>query len=278
MNSPKEFPTSLQSPSTETGIAELQAQEPQPATQTKNQEPVLGEKLASIRTVLREEFNGENPDALFVFSGGIRQVPGTDRYRTFGYSALSEHGIATGSRTRVIAAAKIAEAMPELLLVTNSFNRFDPHEPTMARVIRDELVRRDVNPGRIELEESSFSTITQLMEMIKMATANSWGKVSILINEYHLPRTREMYERLDSIVDDDEFQADFQEFRSRGGQVVFVSAETIMRLASKHYKKYLEAVEKTPAFAATLASEQQGLKDLRAGRYRVLLKPEQPRP
>lgn len=236
------------------------------------------EKFAKIRDLVTAKFSGQMPDVFFMHTGGIdKNERGPMGYRSTVYSQLSEHGIATGGRTRIIAGAEIAKAVPELKIVTNSFNRFDPEMPSMATVNKEELVRRGIDPDRISLEENSFSTVTQLVEMVNEAVKNKWLKVVAMTNTYHLPRMSAMYEHLEEIINDAQFQETLKKFRQQGVQVEFVCAEDVLRIMGGHFIPYLEAVENMPEFARTKETEAQGLADLKAGKYRVVLKPEKPR-
>lgn len=230
-----------------------------------------------VRDLVLDQLDGHEPDALFPFSAGIKQSEATGQWRTLAYADVGEHGLVTGSRTRVIAGAKIAEVFPEVPIVTNSFNRFDESEPTMASVVKNELIKRKINPERISLEESSFSTITQLTEMVKLANQNKWKNVVAITNTFHFPRTSEMVKQLDVIIEDDEFQESLQTFKDNGGRIGLVSAEDVMRSMNPHYGNYLDAAMETPEYAATVAAEANGLRDLKKGQYRVTLNPEKPR-
>jgi hypothetical protein len=234
------------------------------------------EKLAQIRGLITADFNGENPEALFPLSGSITQRE-SGKWTTLNGSDVSEHGLVTVGRARVVAAAKVADIFPEVPIIANSYNRFDPHEPTMASVVKDELVQRKVDPDRIILEEDSFSTITQFTEMIKMAVQKDWHKITVLTNEYNLPRATMQFDNLDSIVDDAKFQEVLQTFKERGGTVSIIDADTIMRIVSDHFASYLDQVSQTEPYKETIRREKQGLEDLKKGEYRVVLDPEKPR-
>lgn len=230
------------------------------------------EKLASIRDLVLGEFEGNNPDVIFALGAGIKQTPSGD-YRSLAYSDLGEHGTVTGGRLRVIAAAEIAEALPETKVVTSSFNQFDTDAPTMAAVDKQELVQRGVSEDRIDTEENSFSTITQLVELVRMSVDNQWVNVAAITNDYHKPRIATMYERLDSLIDDDEFQGTLQEFKAIGTNIKFVGAEDVVVLMGDQLSDYIAKAKQTPEYAATLASETKGVDDLLAGKYRVKLSP-----
>lgn len=234
------------------------------------------EKYNQIREFVVADFNGESPDALFPLSGSITQRE-SGKWTTLNGSDVSEHGLVTVGRARVVAVTEVAHVFPEVPIVTNSFNRFDPTQPTMASVVKDELVQRKIDSNRIILEEDSFSTITQFTEMIKMAVQEKWNKVTVLTNEYNLPRSTLMYENLSSIVDDAEFQEVFRQFKEKGGIVSIIDADTIMRIMSDHFATYLDQVSQTEPYQETVRREKQGLEDLKKGEYKVTLSPEKPR-
>lgn len=252
-------------------------------------EAAQAETQSDMNTRIREEVIGGPdapvPDAVFSFSGGITYDKAHNRHRTLAYSDLSEHGLVTGSRSRVIATAYIAKAVPGIPIVTNSFNRFDPDEPTMASVIAGELTKpvRGVDPSRIVREEKSFSTVTQLIEMINLTNEHNWQRVAVVGNWWHFPRMTRMYENIDTIVryedpaQQEAFTKAVAEFRERGVEVRFIPCENILRTADSKYGAYLDAAEATEPFQKTLAAEERGVADLEAGKYRVVLKPEKPR-
>ena len=233
-------------------------------------------KEHTIRERVLADFDGEAPDAIFPLSGSIIQRK-DGRYESVGSSDLSEHGLVTIGRARVIAGAEIAKLFPESAIVANSYNRFNPDEPTMALVVQGELRRRGVPEEQIILEEESFSTITQYVEMVKLAVEKKWTKLTILINEYYTPRATALFEHLDTIVQDDEFQRTLQEFKDMGAEVAFIESDEILGMMSERFTRHLDAVKQTPAYQETVAKEAQGLKDLLAGKYKFSPIPEKPR-
>jgi len=233
-------------------------------------------KQAQIREFVTADFNGEEPDALFPLSGSITQRE-SGKWTTLNGSDVSEHGLVTVGRARVVAVTELADIFPEAPIVANSYNRFDPHEPTMASIVKSELIQRKVDPNRIILEEDSFSTITQFTEMIKMAVQKNWHKITVLTNEYNLPRATMQFDNLDSIVKDAEFQGILQVFKEHDGIVSIIDADTIMRIMSDHFAHYLDDVSQTEPYQETVRKEKQGIEDLKKGEYRVVLDPEKPR-
>lgn len=243
-------------------------------------ETATADKAARILALVENGLDGA-PDAVFSFSGGIKKDDKTKTgFRTLAYSDLSEHGLVTGSRSRVIATAQIAKVLPGVPIVTNSYNRFDKTEPTMASVVENELVNRGVDPENILREERSFSTITQLIEMVRDSNQHEWNKLAVVGNEWHFPRMEAMFNNLETIVnyadpqEDADFKSELAKFRGREVKVNFVASEAVMRIASEHLATYLDAAEQTEGFHKSMAAEAKGLADLQAGRYKVTLQPE----
>lgn len=234
--------------------------------------------FAEIREMVVDKFDQVEPDVLFVFSAGINKGENNEEYRSLSFSDLGEHGLVTGARTRVIAAEQIAKAIPELNIVTNSFDRFNEDTPTMASVVAQELVNRDIDSSRITQEENSFSTITQIAEMVRQSVDNGWLNIAVVTNRYHLPRTQAIYDSLDGIIEDDEFQKNLKKFKEIGGNVRFVCAEDVLSKTHYLFDAYMHKVEQTPEFQKTLQAEERGLRDLESGNYKVVLNPEKPRP
>lgn len=116
-----------------------------------------------------EKIVGGKPDAIFILSGGIVQ---TDKGRSKS-TAYPEHdylGFTGGGKARVVAAAELAQFFPDSKIIANSYvttpdDKVEPH----ARVYKEELLRLGVQEDRILIQENSFNTITEIIEMVKLA-------------------------------------------------------------------------------------------------------------
>ena len=242
-----------------------------------NTEAQDSDKLTEVKNLIIDSFDGLTPDVLFSFSGGIGRTNEDSMDRSLPFYVKGELGLVTGGRTRVIATSEIAKALPDLKIVTTSKNRFDDEIPTMASVENTELVARGVDENKLETEEESFSTITQLTEMVKKAVENNWTNVAIVINKYHLPRTQAMYDRLDALVDNSEFQEALKKFKEKTGQVRFICAEDVLSTTHYLFDEYMKRVKQTEAFKETIRAEEQGLRDLESGTYKVTSQSDKPK-
>lgn len=247
-----------------------------------------------ISELMTAEFDGETPDAIFPLAGAIKPLKGGVKYSSpngesalawsnLSFENLGEQGLVTGGKARMLAAVEAAKLFPDAMIVPNSYNRFSADEPTMAAVSRQELLRRGVPDSQILLEEESFSTFTELVEMLKLAVDNKWTRVSIITSDYHIPRTSEMMRQVASL--DKIAPADHQQeategidalklFKDYGGQISFVAAEDILRAVSPRYEEYLGKVKQTSLYSDTLEAEARGLAHLKSGEYHAPLRAE----
>lgn len=213
-----------------------------------------------IRTLL-----GGEPDAIFILSGGVvtKMVGGRPMIRSTSYADHDQHGLVVGGKARVIAAAEIARHFPTTVLVTTSFPPRDP--ASNARVMARELHHLGVPSERVVCEERSISTLTELIEMVKLAAANQWNHLVVLTNAYHLPRVRELYRRLPILVADDPCFRSAWSFPGREYRVV--SCEAILRVRSPHYARLIVRARETEGYRARVKAEARGVRQLRAGTY-----------
>jgi hypothetical protein len=216
---------------------------------------------------------GLAPHAIFILSGGIvRIVRGVHvRFRSTAYRDLDFHGMMTAGKTRVIAAAELGRAFPAAMLVPTS--RVEPDFPTHAAVMAAELVRYGVPRERIVLEERSVSTVTELIELPKLAQVYGWRRIVVVTNAYHFPRIRAMVERLPQFArtDDAQFHASWPSFDGGCRTLTLVAAEEVLRLRNPRYDRLIRVAEATDAFKKRLEAEERGLRQLLEGTYTVRL-------
>ncbi len=225
------------------------------------------------KILMEESEENRLPDAVFLSSGGIKKTK-DEKFKTLSYSDYDYHGFVSGGKARVISGAELAKTFPELKIVTTSV--VEPDYPSHASVMAAELKERGIPEDQIILEEKSIDTITELVEAVKMAARENWKNIAFISNGYHLPRFRETFNRLESLMEkgeDPEFNEAFEKFQKEKGSVGFISAEHILESTSNHYKNLFEKVEKLEAYSKRLEAEKKGLEDLRSGRYRRFKNP-----
>lgn len=220
-----------------------------------------GEILPQEKRATYEKILGGIPDVLFILSGNI--VWDGRKFRSTTYQDSDQHGM-LGGKARVIVGAELAKYFPETKIVPTTHT--NPALPSEASVMEQELIRLGVPREQILKEEQSFSTHSELVEMVKLASLHKWEHVGIVTSDYHVPRVQEMYEYLEALSSDEIFQKQLSEFRTTT-KVTFVEAESILPLRSKHYVKLIEDAKKTEEYARRLDSEKGGREDLKKKQY-----------
>ncbi len=216
-------------------------------------------------------FLGIKPDAVFILSACIVKDPASPTglgFRSTTYNDLDNNGLLGGGEARVRAGKELADVFSDAIIVTDSFFPTDPQgAPTHALVMAKELEILGVSKERIVLEENSTNTVTEMVEMVKMASKNNWNYIAVVTGDYHVPRAQEVFDRLPILMSlDDDFLATFGLWK---GKVIFVSAEDILSILDENYHTVVENLHKNPLYQKRLESETKGLRDLKAGKYRV---------
>lgn len=229
-------------------------------------ERITEELKECIKSVICQETeSGRMPESIFVLSGGI--IRKDDEYKSPSYSETDDHGLITGGKARSIAAAKISEIFPDINFVTTS--RRLKEEPTHASVVAAEMERFGAKQENIILEENSWDTYSEMIEMIKMAQREGWSRVAIVTNDYHVPRAKEFFIQLEKLSEQDkETMESISKFKQQV-EVSFIPAEKILESTSGHYKNLISKVRESDNYKDRLAAEQRGIEALRSGDYQL---------
>lgn len=228
------------------------------------------------RSILNSKYeSGQLPQAVIILSGGTEYSPERGYY-TPSYDEADFTGLASGAHFRVIAAAEIAKCFPEIKivptgkLITHGIAEKE-HFPNDAKVMADELVAMGVDRNQIILEENSISTLTELVQLVKMARENGWERVAVITSRWHVPRVKMMYDKLETIegLCAAEEETMIKEFKLSGAKVVVIAAEDITDEVSEEYRSQMQEVEQRDSYKERLVAEQKGIEDLKAGRYKV---------
>jgi uncharacterized SAM-binding protein YcdF (DUF218 family) len=199
-----------------------------------------------------------NPDAIVVLSAGT--VSYTDSggrvcYRLTTYEDRDAFGTMGGSE-RAEATAILSQQYPSVTVVATA-RRMDGGLPTLAETMEEELVRLSVPGERIIREENSTTTSSQVSEALKLAQMKGWENIIFVTSEYHVPRTKAMYEALEADIHAD-----------------FASAERVLIENNPDFQKVFDEVKATQAYKDRLAAEARGIEALRNGEYKEAGKEE----
>lgn len=131
-------------------------------------------------------------------------------------------------------------------------------KPSIAEVIRRELLEFDVKDESIILEERSTDTHSQLREVQALVVQQpEIGYTQIISNVWHLPRINAMIKHSPHLE------------KLRHSPLIVRDAETV--LLENNFAAWEDTIEQSrlhPGMARRLANESQGVDDIIAGRYK----------
>lgn len=199
-----------------------------------------------------------NPEVIFIPGGGL--INDNGRWRTTNFDEGDNFG-AMGDRLRVEAAYILYKKNPGLLLITlggQGQYKDIPGVPTVAEVIKRELMDLGVPESSINKEEQSGNTWQQLQALKALIKKEKLNAITILSNRYHLPRVRTMVEhdgKLRTLLAEE--------------KLTLTSAEEI--LIAQNPTKWQELVTKayqTEAMKKRIAKEEEGVRQIEEGTYK----------
>jgi len=149
---------------------------------------------------------------------------------------------------RVAAGAYVAEEYPEADLVASGFTP-SPDGPSIASVVKEQLIRFGVAPARIMLLDTPRNTYHELKEL-SVLMARGYEEALIVTNEWHAPRVEAMV-------------AYVPVPRAR----VLPAEEVLLRHDAALWVSRVARMRADPRIAKRIALEKKGVEDINAGRY-----------
>lgn len=195
-------------------------------------------------------------DVIFILGGGLKKDGNS--WRTLGFDEIDGFGLPTGDVLRVIAGSYVFKnGLSRNLVVSGDKDQYKniPKAPTIATVMKKELIELKVPAKAIKTEHRSANTYQQLKAVLSVARTHGWKSVAIISNKYHLPRIKAMIEtglhlrKLSPITD-------------------LISAEDILiTYTPAEWKKKIELFYKSEGMKKRISIEKLGIKDIKAGKY-----------
>lgn len=202
---------------------------------------------------------------IVILGGGLFKDSAGCWRTTLGEAEGDKFG-STNDHLRVLAAAALWEQEKNLKIIAfggrGQLEDLLPPKLSVAKVIKDELIALSVPTEKIIEENKSGSTYEQLAtlsEMVKSGAVS--GEVSIISNEWHLPRVKVMveYTGLKKVLNEK--------------QVSFVAAEDVLlRLKPKEWREFIEKSRKSKGMKKRFDIEAKGVEQIKNGIYKFARK------
>jgi len=199
----------------------------------------------------------KSSDAIAILGGGLTKEE-NGRWRTTDFEEGDNFGV-LGDRLRVIAAGFLYKKDGVFIIALGGRGQLKdvPDSPAVSEVIKDELIELGVKPEDIVCEKSSGSTFEQLLELGDIAGKESLEALTIITNEYHLPRVKALvqYNRI--------LTKAFSHCK-----LVFKSAESVLlEYDSEAWKEVIAAAYKSGAVKKRIALETAVVEQIKEGTY-----------
>lgn len=183
-----------------------------------------------------------------------------DIWHSTDFSDMKNHHGAPGSKLRVVAGSCLwTENQASVIVALGGEGQLAqvPGVPTLAKVMKRELIELGVPEEKIIEEKNSGTTYRQLQALMKIAEDVSAKEITIVSNRYHLPRIRAMVEFAPLAKD-----------AAGKFKINFISAEEV--LIEKKPEEWKAVIEK--AYASTemeelIKKEESGTLQIREGKY-----------
>lgn len=202
---------------------------------------------------------------IVILGGGLFKNSSGRWRTTLGEKEGDKFGL-TNTRLRVLAAAALWEKDKNLVFIASGgqgqLKDSLPADLTIAKVIKNELTDLGVPTEKIITEEKSGSTYGQLCTLAEMIEKSEIsGEISIISNEWHLPRIKAMTEHGD-------LKKTFA-----GKKINLIAAEDILlQLKTEEWKKFIEKTRNNPAMKRRVENEKGGIEQIKKGLYKFARK------
>lgn len=192
---------------------------------------------------------------LWILGGGLTRRPdGT--FKTNSFDDSGDKFGTTLDRLRVDAAAVLYRLNPGLILAPSAGKgqyQNDPNYPTVASVMKQELIALGVPETNIISEEKSSSTNAQLNALVRFRDSHP-GNYGVLSNRYHLERIRALLDFNPLLV-------------SLKGLVILSAEDILIESDPSTWQAPVERIYQGEGMNKRIELERKGTADIKRGRY-----------
>ena len=193
---------------------------------------------------------------IVVIGGGLIKIDSL--WKTIDLGEGGDDYAASNDRWRVEAGAVFwKQNQDHLILASGGKGQLTPipGAPTVAEVIKQELKELGVPEGVIIKEERTGNTLEQLLELKRIALEKGIEQITVISNEWHIPRIKAIFEYYPDLKED-------------LPQVKFLSAEDILLESDIDWKKRIETARVLPQIKERVKLEKQGVEQIKNGTYK----------
>lgn len=194
--------------------------------------------------------------------GGWAQKGADGAWHMVGFEENADEVSGFGGYLRVLAAKHLLDEHPDYLLVpSGSRGKFEgvAGVPTIAELMRQELLRLGVPDEKIVKEERGGNTYQQLKELKKMIADLDAAQAIIVSNRYHLPRVK-------AFIGTDEQLSDLLQ----AGAIRLQECEAVVTRHGSAKQQEIDKAYQSQKMKNIIAAEEKGIGEIKAGTYSII--------
>ncbi len=198
------------------------------------------------------------PNAVAILGGGLTR-DAVGKWHTTTFDDVGDNFGIIGDRLRVMAAYYLYQDNPQRLIIASGGKgqlQNIPDAPSVSEIIKNELVELGVPEAAIILEDHSRNTYQQLRALPEIMKEHDIERVSIVSNEWHLPRIRAMLE----------YHPVLKEFLPLT-TVELIPAEKVVITHAAEFESNIIKASKSEGMKERIEREQKGVKEIMNGTY-----------
>lgn len=201
---------------------------------------------------------GVEPNAIAVFSGGIKQ-DASGRWVSTDLTKEDDTLGAPGGKLRVLAAAVVSNQYPSAAVIATGNKGYDvpakypADRPLLCEILKSEFIEAGVPVRRIMLEKKSHTTYQQISALAVLMAEHGWNRTAVVTSRWHIPRTRAIIER---------------KFSGLADSIELIAAEDVLIAHDK--RKWESTIARAYAsgwLARRIENEEKGIRQIKEGTY-----------
>jgi hypothetical protein len=170
---------------------------------------------------------------------------------------------APGGKLRVAAASYLYKNNPESIIIASGGRGWDVRDdesnrPNLAEILKRELIDLGVSESSVIKENKSNKTFEQLKELKKIIVREDFAELTIITNDYHLPRVKAMLE----------YDDDLHELLDNGRILLRSAEEICLRYDRKKWQNIIKEDYESEEMKKRIEREENGVKQIKNGIYK----------
>lgn len=194
-------------------------------------------------------------NAIVILGGGLAKDK-NGQWHSTGFK-----GPVFASHLRVLAGGYLFKKNPASLVIASGgkgYLKNTAGAPTVAQIIKRELIAMGIPTKSILEENSSNNTYQSLQKIKKVALTQKINKIAIVTNQYHLGRVRAFIGQ----------NAEMKKLL-KDNKIKLVAAESIVQRRKPELKNKIKTLYQSDKMKAVAALERAGIRQIKRGTYNL---------